>query len=284
MAMFTTNAPGDGKGVLPPEFAALITQPVADQSIAYMCSQVLRTRRHTVHFPQVTADPSASWVAEGAEIPQDDSELAEITVTPSKVAGLTRLSAEMANDSDPAASQIVGEGLARDIVRKVDAAYFGNTVTNGPSGLQSIAATVIDNGAAAPITVTNLDPFAQAISQAWERGARIDHFVASPEDALGLAQLKDETGSNRPLLGPDPTDPTRSTLQGVPLVVSRELASGVIWGIPSEFVYVVEREGAELEVDRSVFFTSHQVALRAIMRIEFGFVYPQAVQRISVAL
>ena len=284
MAMFTTSAPGDGKGILPPDFAQLITQPVADRSIAYLCSSVHRTGRHVVHFPQVTDDPAASWVAEGAEIPLDDAVLAEIQVAPSKVAGLTKLSAEMAGDSDPAANQIVGDGLARDIARKVDSAFFGSTIANGPAGLGSIAATVIDDGAGAPIAVTNLDPFARAISQAWERGAVIDHFVASPADALGLAQLKDETGSNRPLLGPDPTDPTRSMLQGVPLVVSRELASGTIWGVPSQFVYVVERHGTELEVDRSVFFTSHQVAVRAIMRIGFGFVYPAAVQKISVTL
>ncbi|MEJ7742083.1 MAG: phage major capsid protein [Nocardioidaceae bacterium] len=68
----------------------------------------------------MTADPTAAWVAEGDEIPISDPTLAELTVTPAKVAGLTIVSRELADDSDPAAAYVVGAGLARDIARRVD--------------------------------------------------------------------------------------------------------------------------------------------------------------------
>jgi hypothetical protein len=43
-------------------------------------------------------------VAEGAEITPSDPKLPELTVTPAKVAGLTIISRELADDSSPAAA------------------------------------------------------------------------------------------------------------------------------------------------------------------------------------
>jgi HK97 family phage major capsid protein len=89
----------------------------------------------------VVTDPSNAWTAEGAEIPVTDPDLDELVVTPPKLAGLTVVSNELMADSDPSALDVVGQGLVRDLQVKLDAAYFGNTVANGPSGLESLAST-----------------------------------------------------------------------------------------------------------------------------------------------
>jgi hypothetical protein len=47
-----------------------------------------------------------------------------LTVTPPKVAGLTFISRESADDSKSAAAQVVRDGLARDIARRIDQAVF----------------------------------------------------------------------------------------------------------------------------------------------------------------
>ncbi len=104
-------------------------------------------------MPLVTADPTAAWVAEGADIPLSDSTRSEITVVPRKVAGLTVVSREPANNSSPAAANVVGDGLARDIPRRVDAAWFGALVAPAPSGLGALSgigwAQVVDKPAPA---------------------------------------------------------------------------------------------------------------------------------------
>lgn len=64
--------------------------------------------------------------------------LDEINIVPAKLAGLTIISNELAMDSSPAALQVVGDGLVRDLARKTDQAFFANTTTNGPAGLLSI--------------------------------------------------------------------------------------------------------------------------------------------------
>lgn len=275
MTMFTTTV--DVSGITPDDYGPLIEQPVARLSVAYQVSSVVETGRTNMNFPIVTDDPAAGWVAEGAEIPVDDAVLDELTVTPSAVAGLTAVSDELASDSSPAAAQIVGDGIARDIARTVDSAYFGNTATNGPSGLLSLTGVQsVDSGGA----ITTFDPFAEAISKAEEVGAIVGHFVTDPATALTIAKLKQATGSNMPMIGTAATDALDRRLLGVPLLVSPAVAAGDVWAIPQAASYVVQRQGTTLETDRSVYFTSRRLAVRGVMRVGFGFVHEAAIVRI----
>ena len=95
----------------------------------------MQTASHDFRVPVVTADPTAAWTLEGAEITATDPTITEVVATPKKLAGLTVVSNELASDSSPAALQVVGDGLVRDLRRRIDAAYFAAaTPTNGPPG------------------------------------------------------------------------------------------------------------------------------------------------------
>src|SRR3954468_6880718 len=115
-----------GPLLTPEQVEDLLVLPVLAASVALnpLVSTVVRLTGSTYRIPKVTADPSAAWVAEGAEIPVSDLTTNELVVTPSKVAGLSVITSELAEDSSPEASTEVGAGLARDIARKVDAAFF----------------------------------------------------------------------------------------------------------------------------------------------------------------
>src|SRR5690242_11132860 len=130
----------------PDEVATLLLDPVEAASIATEVASVVRTESSTYRLPVVGSDPSAEWVAEGDEITPSNMEFDEEEVTPAKVAGLTIITRELANDSSPEAAATVGNGLARDIARKVDAAFFGNLASPAPKGLGSLEvnATVND--------------------------------------------------------------------------------------------------------------------------------------------
>lgn len=274
MATYTTT-PVVG-GVLPEQWASdrLIVEPVSRASVALdrAVSTSMSTANGTVHIPVIRDDAGASWVNEGDEIAPDDTEFDEIEVVPHKVAGLSVVSRELANDSSPAAAQMIGDSLARSIAKQIDSAFFSDPVlaAPAPAGLGSVTdATVVDAGAA----WSSLDPFTEATSEAEQLGVTITSWVANPADALALAQLKDETttGSLRPLLAVDPTQPSRRTIEGVPLLVSPAVVAGTIWGMPSSRVIVVRREDVTVETSGDVFFTSDRIAIRAVMRVGFGF-------------
>jgi HK97 family phage major capsid protein len=124
----------------PEQVEELLVLPILASSVALdpRVSTVVRLTGSTYRIPKVSADPSASWVAEGAEIPASDLTTNELVITPSKVAGLSVITSELAEDSSPEATTEVGAGLARDISRKIDAAFFGGVAANTPSGLASL--------------------------------------------------------------------------------------------------------------------------------------------------
>lgn len=249
---FTTTT---GAAVLTPdEVSALVIQPLIEQSVCTQVSTVLQTNSHQLRIPVVTAYPTAGWTAEGAEIGVADATLDEVLVTPKKLAGLTVITNELAADS-ATALQLIGDGLVRDLKRKLDSAFFGSTVTNGPSGLGSITSTSVDAGD----SWTNLDWAAAAQSAAEERNTTIGAFVCSPATALILASLKVQTCSNKALLGADPTAATSRVVAGVPLYVSPTVAANVVWGIPQPHSIIAIRNDATVVTDSSVYFTSNRV-------------------------
>lgn len=276
MSMLTTDG---NRAFLPEEAHDLVVRPAIDTATATQVATVVTTDSGTFRIPVVAADPTASWVDEAEEIPTSDATLAEAVVVPAKLAGLTVISRELAEDSTPAAANIVGQGLARDIARKLDVAFYGAELDPAPDGLDTLAGvSPVDPGAA----WANLDPFEEAVYTAEGETATLTGFVANPADALTLTTLKESADSNRALLQADPTEQGRRTLAGRPLYVSPAVTAGTIWGIPRDRTFVVVRSNATVDVDRSAFFTSDQVAVRATVRVGFGFPHPAAIVKIAL--
>ena len=63
---------------------------------------------------------------------------------------------------------------------------------------------------------------------------------------------------------------------GIPLLTSPYVTTtnNVVWGVLKQFGYFVLLVDRVVESDRSVFFTSDRVALRAITRVGFAFLLP----------
>lgn len=275
--MLTTTT---GRPVLrPQDVDELLVRPVLSESVAAQVARVVHTESKEFRLPIVVKDPAAAWVAEGAEIPVDDATLVEAIVTPSKVAGLTIITRELAEDSSPEAASVVGQGLARDIARKIDAAFFGAMAAPAQPGL---AALVGVSKVAAGAAFSSLDPFADAAAAVEGEGASVGAWIANPADALALAKVKQTSGSGVPLLAADPTQPARRILEGRPLLVSSAVQAGVIWGLPADRVVLVLRADSRIDVDESVYFQSDRLAVRGTCRVGFGYPHPAAVARIAV--
>lgn len=127
-------------------------------------------------LPLWVADPAVGWYNELDEITAADGDTDEVEVTPSKTAGLTLVSNELADDSDPAVANQIASALANQIAHAIDAAYFANTTAKGPNGLLSLASTAVDPGT----SVANLDAFVSARYAAEAHGAKLTHWLLSP--------------------------------------------------------------------------------------------------------
>lgn len=269
------------KALTTADIHSLIVEPVQRLSVALDVSTITPTAATEMRFPRITSDPTAAFVAELDPIPQSDAGSDEIVARPVKVAGLSTISVELAEDSSPAAAQVVGDGIVRSIADRVDAAYFGPPLpAPAPSGLRALTgATEVE----APADWLDADPFYEAVAAGEQSGAAVSTFVAHPTDALALSVLKAGAGSNVPLLGSDPTAATRRVLAGVGLVTSKHVEPGVVWGIPRSHCFAVVRKDAEVETSEHFLWANHGISVRGVMRVAFALPYERGVVKIQRA-
>lgn len=258
----------------PEDYGTLIDLVIAEKSVAFQGGTVIQTASETIRFPILSADPSVGWYAENTQISLTDPTTTELVITPKKVAGLTQISNEAAADTNPAVAEQTGRSLGRSIAKKIDAAYFANTTSNGPAGLLSLTTNVIDTGT---VTLTSLDPFHQAKADALTDGATLTHFILAPDVALTLAKVKEETGSNKGLFE---TIGDGVTLAGVPVLVSTDVAAGNAWGVDSSQIYVVQRTGTTITKSADAAFDYDAVQVRATARVSWGFANPAGIVRL----
>jgi HK97 family phage major capsid protein len=263
---------GQGAAWLPEDFGAMLDVVVQAKSVAANASTLFNTNKQKVGFPLWVADPAVGWYGELDEITPADGDTEEVVVTPSKTAGLTLLSSELVDDSDPAIANQVAAALANQIAQAIDTAFFGNTTTKGPNGLLSLSSTAVDTGA----SVANLDAFISARYAAEAHSAKLTHWLMSPATAEALSKLKVASGSNQSLLQ---FVDDGITVAGLPVLTSTHVdATTVAWGVDKSQLRYVLRSGTTVERFPSV--TNDGQHVRAISRVGFGFLNPAGVVRL----
>nr|WP_301130132.1 phage major capsid protein [Streptomyces cacaoi] len=266
-------------GLTPPEYGALVEQPVAALSVAFLAGTLVGTKAHTFHVPVLTSDVVLGPVAEGAEIDPSDATFDELAVTPVKFAGLSIVSRELIDDSSPSASEVVGRSIARQISESVDKALLNPQAGINPQGLADLdGISTVDAGA----TLTDLDPFQAALATSERNGGQLTSWITDADTALAMATLKEASTSNRSLLTADMTVDGRRQLLGRPIYVSPQCPAGKVYGVSGKDLLVIQREGTRLDVDYSAYFSSDRVGVRGSMRVAFAMPTPSAHVIVSI--
>ena len=261
--------------ISPQQYGTLIDQSIKSKSIAARSSTVLQIDNESVRFPILGDGLTATWKAELEDIDLSDMSLTQVEVRPSKVAGMSRLSAELADDSSPAAAELVGRGLAEQISERIDATWFaGAAVAPAPAGIESITPTKV---AQDPAAITNLDAFISARFAAETNRATLTNWIVSPTVAEKISQLKTQTNANSYLVEVV-EDGLR--LCGLPVLVSKHVPATVaFYGIDRSQALFVIRKGTTVERSRDSAFRQDGVDVRAIARVGFAWVNPAGVIR-----
>jgi HK97 family phage major capsid protein len=274
--------------VLPEQVGPLIVQPLRQRSTALQVCTNVETLSPKFRLPVVDLDAASTWLAEAADITETDPTIGEEVVSAMKLGALTKVSNELANDSSPAATQVVGDGLTRSIARQLDVAFFGVGGGLAPPGLQSLTgiATVTVSGS----TWANFDWATEAQSQLERVGSQVTAFCASFETVRQLSEVKAFSGtitSNQPLLNAGDGDVTATqprNIFGIQLYSLPEgtIPDGTIWALDRDKVYAVIRSDVGVVVDPSFYFGSDSLAVRVIIRVGFGYPHHAAVCKISL--
>ena len=216
-----------------------------------------------INFPIWTADPAVGWYNENDTIAETDGATDEVEVIPTKTAGLTPVSNELAEHSTPAAVDLIAAGLSNQITRAIDGAYLANTTAKGPNGLLSIGYTPVDTGA----SLTNLDPFITARYAAKSNGSDLTSWIMAP--AAGRQRLEPVA------------DPVCGGRHHSCRSAGNRFRSGrrrhQVLGIPQAHVVLVMRKGTKVEKFPSV--RQDGPWIRAVSRLGIGFLNEPGVVR-----
>lgn len=290
-----TSASGIGAAATPPEYASTFWDRLVPESVLLASGvQVISTTRDSLILPRLTADPTAAWTAEAGTITASDPNADTVTATPRKLAALVRASNESLADASPSIGEAINRTLARSLALSFDLGGFtGSGTAPTIRGLANVAGIGTVSSGANGATPTTLDIFADGIGTVVEANANASVIVMHPRTWRTLSKIKEVSGSSVPvLLGTGAAGQTvPRSLYGVPVLLSAQLPINETQGTSSDcssvFVYdasqvvVVRRQDLAIEVDRSVYFTSDETAVRAVLRVDLVVPNPAAVVRIT---
>lgn len=290
-----TSASGIGAAATPPEYASTFWDRLVPESVLLASGvQVISTTRDSLILPRLTADPTAAWTAEAGTITASDPNADTVTATPRKLAALVRASNESLADASPSIGEAINRTLARSLALSFDLGGFtGSGTAPTIRGLANVAGIGTVSSGANGATPTTLDIFADGIGTVVEANANASVIVMAPRTWRTLSKIKEVSGSSVPvLLGNGAAGQTvPRSLYGVPVLLSAQLPINETQGTSSDcssvFVYdasqvvVVRRQDLAIEVDRSVYFTSDETAVRAVLRVDLVVPNPAAVVRIT---
>lgn len=277
--------PGSGSPLLSPEQVSdLLVLPVFGTSVSGQVFTRLNTTSHSVRIPIMLSDPAAAWVQEGFAIPVSEGDVDEVVVVPSKLAGLAVVSSEMIKDSysgNGDAATLVGQGLARDIARKVDEAAFGPALAApAPAGLSTLAGiSEVDALSVWP----NLDAFVMAAGLVEAAFASVTAWICNPAELVLLQLIKQGTTSAQDIAIQDAASPTGRSILGRPIYSSPAVPNGVVYGVDGTRTFLCVREDSEVDSSPYPLYTSDRWVVRGIMRLGLGFAHPASCVKVTRA-
>jgi HK97 family phage major capsid protein len=223
-------------------------------------------------------DADADFVAEGAEIPEDDPALAEVLVHTGKVAQLVRLSREQYSQANT--PQLLAESVRRAVTKRANLAYIAQAAPTAPNvtppaGLVNVAG--IEEGDA---VASDLDALVDLIATLESNGATPSHILVDPIAWASLRKFKTGTGSAQTLLGAGTTDATKSLLD-LPVLVTSALTAGT--GLVIDRSAIVSAVGdVQLATSTDVYFASDSVGIRCTFRFGANVVRPDRIGSFTV--
>jgi len=272
-----------GGYLVPTEYSnKLIEMLRAKTAVRAAGATIIPMSSDTLQIPSQTGGATAYWVAENAQISASDQTWGQVQLQAKKLAALTKLSAELFEDSDPAVEALVMADLARVLALEEDIKYLrGDASGSTPRGLENISGVNVDtttlgaNGAVPSFDnlvnmLYNLDADnVPADGRAW---------IVHPRTVNTLRKVKD---SQLKYLWADPAAPgDPPTLWGYPVFTSTAIPINLTQGTSTdcsviylggwpEFV-IGQRKALELRASDAAgnAFEYDQVFIRAIMRVD----------------
>lgn len=285
-----------GGYLVPPEFAQSLFAYALAPEVALRRVAGIRTYQaqgHIVFFPRESTRAGASQAAEAGTLSSADATLSQQSVVVEKQYAFRRFSSELARDAQPAWSEFLSNTVIRDLAIHQDSQYLtGTGSTPQITGIINYSGLTTGPSLGANGRTVTHDDFIEADYLLQVANARGANFViAHPRTENTLRKQKDNearylvSADGRPTVAPFPAAGYLPITKTNNLSIAQTVGgstdcSTAIVGDSSQ-IYIVERQGIEIAASEHLYFSSDEIAVRAIARSTLVILQPAAVSLIT---
>ena len=290
---------GTAGGILvPPEFAqSLFAYALSPRNAVRRAgARVYPATSNNVRFPRESARAGASQAAEAGTLSSADATFAQQSIDVEKQYAMRRWSDEIGADSDPAFNVFLDNTVIRDLRIQQDVQYLrGSGSTPQIQGIIGYSGLTDGPSLGADGRSPTFDDIFDAIYNVNVANADVNFAIGHPRNINTFRKKKDSTG--RYLMTTDGTPKGIGGNQAdamlvdfVPFFQSTNLSitetvgnstdtTTIIMGDITQ-VFIIERGGVEVMLSPHVYFTTHELAIRATQRTALVLLQPTAVTTI----
>lgn len=224
----------DGGFLVPDEFRMEILRLIEQYGVARRECTVVGMKSDTLHLPSLSSSVSVAWPNEGAAITSSKFQLARVTLTAKKMAGLTPMTSELLDDADVDVIQLLVTLFAEAIAKEEDAQVLKGTGSPFTGVLNHASANIVTMAATKTnfnqITADDLLSLIDAVSAAAEVGAK---FYFHKNILTHIRKLKDSQGN---YIWSAPANGAPGTIWGYEYVTTDVMPSQAQTGVSTKFV------------------------------------------------
>jgi len=267
----------EGGYLVPDEFERILVAALEDENIIRTLAHVITSSSGDKKIPVVASNGAASWVDEGAAIPESTDTFGQVNLGAHKLATMLKISEELLNDSAFNLEQYAAREFGRRIGRAEEQAFISGSGTGRPTGFLSSAQVGVTTAGAA-VALDDVIDLYHSLREPYRRNAT---FVVNDMTVKAIRKLKDNTGQY--LWQPSLTVNSPDTILGRPVKTSGFMpaieagSKSVAFGDFS-YYWIADRQGRAFKRLNELYAANGQVGFLGSQRVDGKLLLPEAVK------
>lgn len=237
-----------GGFLVPEEFANMIVEDIRDLSVMRQIADVITTTTDTLHLPNLSRRPKATFRTETAVKSTSTVDFGENVFTPYSLAAIVSLANELVSDASLGVNgsivNYVAQVIEQSLVEREEKAFWTGSGTNEPTGISTYTLRTVAAGAGAS-DATRADSLIKAYIRTPQGYRNRGVWVMNSTTMEKVHTLKDSQGNYLlSRLGDSPYP----TIKGRPVYEQNDIAGGTAYFGDFSYYKIVDREGINVRV------------------------------------
>jgi len=271
----------EGGYLVPDEYEKTLISGLEEENILRKLVTIIQTASGDRKIPVVATKGTATWLDEGAVVPDSDDSFTQITIGAHRLSTSIKVSNELLYDSVFNIESYIAKEFARRIGAKEEEAFFSGTGTGQPLGLLAAAGGGEVGVTAAGVSAITLDEMIDLFHSLKSPYRSKAVFLMNDSTVKAIRKLKDGTGQY--MWQPSVQAGTPDTILNRPVYTSSympTLGAGnktVIFGDLS-YYWIADRQGRVFQRLNELYAKSGQVGFIATQRVDGKLILGEAVK------